>query len=135
MIERARESPSVSRHRFYFHGNGYPTSNIKAITICYTAIIAIIENSRAVKETSTLSTDAPHTRGSPAPKWSGVQHVFPISAVTHRSPQSDLISPLSHESAVNGTHCGRQGRGQKSRVGGGRETGGGRSDKEAGVSD
>lgn len=35
------------------------TSNIKAITICYIAIIAIIENSGAVKETSMLSTDAP----------------------------------------------------------------------------
>lgn len=33
------------------------TSNIKAITICYIAIIAIIENSGAVKETSMLSTD------------------------------------------------------------------------------
>ncbi len=34
------------------------TSNIKAITICFIAIIAIIENSEAVKETSMLSTDA-----------------------------------------------------------------------------
>ncbi len=122
------------------------TSNIKAITICFIAIIAIIENSEAVKETSMLSTDAllslrldlcsqrgvihslkplfipPHAlqfHRSPsllnptAPPYitlsttntsflvfslslsfCGLPHVFPILAVMHSSPQSDLISPV-----------------------------------------
>lgn len=77
---------SVSRHFFYFHGNGYPTSNIKAITICYTAIIAIIENSRAVKETGTLSADALHTRGLSC-AWGKTYYqlpnAFPFSKQSH----------------------------------------------------
>lgn len=61
---------------------------------------------------------------------SGAQHVFPISAVTHSSPQSDLISPrLMNPPSTAPTVADRvEVRSQGSAVGG-------RSDKEDGVSD
>ncbi len=167
---------SVCLHQIYFHGNGYPTSNIKAITICYIAIIAIIENSGAVKETSMLSTDAllslrldlwsqrgvihslnsfflslspscmqfhrspsllnPITYITPiffTPSTTitsflvfslslslcGLQHVFPILAVMHSSPQSDLISPRHVCPPSTAPTMADKARGQKSGVVGG----------------